>query len=53
MTRKIYSVVCKCWNTVFCACKDVLVRPQPYENTIEYWKHIEGVDEYLKKYLRR
>ena len=51
MARKIYSVVCRCWNVIYCGCKEVVnfQVAEPYENTIEYWKRIEHVDQYTKK----
>ena len=51
MARKLYSVVCRCWKAVYCTCKDAVTgrMPEPYVDTIEYWKRIEGVDQYPKK----
>ena len=51
MTNKIYSAVCKCWNVFFCTCKEAMnfKLSEPYENTIDYWKRIEHIDQYYKK----
>lgn len=50
MTSKIYSVMCKCWSTVFCACKDVLIpsKSKPSYKDLREWERAEGMNQYTK-----
>ena len=51
MVHKLYAVVCKCWNAIYCTCKGAVnfTLTEHHENTIEYWKRIEHVDQQIKK----
>ena len=48
MSHKIFSVVCKCWNKLYCACVDVFATPTSKDD-LEEWRRIEHVDQYYKK----
>ena len=48
MDHKIFSVVCKCWDKICCACTHIFPTPT-IKNDLEEWKRIEGIDQYVKK----
>ena len=50
MTHKVYAVICKCWNAIYCTCKNVMNFKFPEsQDSVEHWKRIEHVDQYTKK----
>ena len=52
MHYKMFSVVCKCWNKVFCVCANFVTSSRKAsiaERDLAEWRRIEHVDQYISK----